>query len=75
MRRATVVAFQVVAAASSISTHALREEGDAQFWCCEVAAEKFLPTPSVRRATGQGVDSDQPVVISTHALREEGDKS
>ena len=56
-----------------ISIHALREEGDPQFWCVEVAAEKFLSTPSARRATGTVSWLDLLVCISIHALREEGD--
>ena len=56
-----------------ISTHALREEGDLLSGRAIADAERFLPTPSARRAT-DGVQfflSKQ--VISTHALREEGD--
>ena len=34
---------------------------------------KFLPTPSVRRATAPAIQGGQPPDISTHALREEGD--
>ena len=34
-----------------ISTHALREEGDAQAAADAEAAVQFLPTPSARRAT------------------------
>ena len=56
-----------------ISIHALREEGD---WCVltkDYAKNKFLSTPSARRAT-RGGDLDRlGVVISIHALREEGD--
>ena len=33
----------------------------------------FLPTPSVRRATGIAIGAAEHRVISTHALREEGD--
>ena len=33
----------------------------------------FLPTPSVRRATGRDQRSNKTDEISTHALREEGD--
>ena len=34
----------------------------------------FLPTPSVRRATGIAIGAAEHRVISTHALREEGDR-
>ena len=34
-----------------ISTHALREEGDFELFLADQRAEKFLPTPSARRAT------------------------
>ena len=57
----------------TISTHALREEGD----LCRPARPGirpiFLPTPSARRATPGGADTRQGRGISTHALREEGD--
>ena len=36
--------------ATTISIHALREEGDARC-CCAAAAAQFLSTPSARRAT------------------------
>ena len=38
------------------------------------AAARFLPTPSVRRATTESIPPAPPLPISTHALREEGDK-
>ena len=58
----------------SISTHALREEGDATYGADVSDVPTFLPTPSARRATinvqtAFGIS----YVISTHALREEGD--
>ena len=56
-----------------ISIHALREEGDITTerfgWC----SEKFLSTPSARRATRRAPRRQQPGAISIHALREEGD--
>ena len=36
-----------------ISTHALREEGDVRPSAVSPGAKRFLPTPSVRRATGK----------------------
>ena len=36
-----------------ISIHALRTEGDTQFWAMNSKTLAFLSTPSVRRATGQ----------------------
>ena len=38
---------------AAISTHALREEGDASLWRRGFFFLLFLPTPSVRRATQQ----------------------
>ena len=38
--------------ANDISIHALREEGDASCRCSRLANERFLSTPSARRATG-----------------------
>ena len=56
-----------------ISTHALREEGDPKRSALQSAVQRFLPTPSARRATAaQRAESLAPT-ISTHALREEGD--
>ena len=79
-----------------ISTHALREEGDAVHGRClhhrrnfyprpprggrpDAAAaarcgNRFLPTPSARRATSTITASPPGAEISTHALREEGDQ-
>ena len=37
--------------------------------------QRFLSTPSARRATSSGVLSGMEFVISIHALREEGDVS
>ena len=60
----------------TISTHALREEGDPPCGAAPLPARIFLPTPSVRRATGAGdVPLGKVYPISTHALREEGDTS
>ena len=56
-----------------ISTHALREEGDGGLVKLAVAVSGFLPTPSARRATCQGLNAGLQGLISTHALREEGD--
>ena len=57
-----------------ISIHALREEGDATFAAAVQDLEKFLSTPSARRATGLGLVEEQLRGISIHALREEGDQ-
>ena len=59
---------------TEISIHALREEGDTKLVEPLDHPEKFLSTPSARRAT-----SPSPVMvchtkISIHALREEGDR-
>ena len=56
-----------------ISIHALREEGDNGLTSITAKCEKFLSTPSARRATR--VDDNVFAVdhISIHALREEGD--
>ena len=56
-----------------ISTHALREEGDPVCHSHHLSKQKFLPTPSARRATGVSPDRVADYAISTHALREEGD--
>ena len=57
----------------AISIHALREEGDLRA-CNEMDAfEKFLSTPSARRATQAGEVHRYGRPISIHALREEGD--
>ena len=58
---------------STISTHALREEGDDLDNVWDHCATRFLPTPSARRATGGKCKMSIRYKISTHALREEGD--
>ena len=58
---------------NGISIHALREEGDRiRHWCCRFW-ERFLSTPSARRATLAIGDGFVYLMISIHALREEGD--
>ena len=59
----------------AISIHALREEGDASCRCSRLVNERFLSTPSARRATGATGIVDPKDNISIHALREEGDKA
>ena len=59
--------------AAVISTHALREEGDATENVYRKEDEPFLPTPSARRATHRTDHCLRRRAISTHALREEGD--
>ena len=56
-----------------ISIHALREEGDEM--CRKACAEvdRFLSTPSARRATPDFCPEHGKQLISIHALREEGD--
>ena len=56
-----------------ISIHALREEGDFPYHCETLLGEKFLSTPSARRATLQQFAAFPYHCISIHALREEGD--
>ena len=57
-----------------ISIHALREEGDLPAVCRILSADRFLSTPSARRATSGYVFSCScKCPISIHALREEGD--
>ena len=58
---------------STISIHALREEGDAFGPHCSQAALEFLSTPSARRATCSVRQRQFADAISIHALREEGD--
>ena len=58
----------------SISTHALREEGDPAGSSRSSHKARFLPTPSARRATDFFNVFTAVFVISTHALREEGDE-
>ena len=57
-----------------ISIHALREEGDPLLLCVNRRAERFLSTPSARRATGICARYELQYIISIHALREEGDR-
>ena len=57
----------------TISTHALREEGDSLRISSTPQSSIFLPTPSARRATDVVDVCGNAVLISTHALREEGD--
>ena len=56
-----------------ISIHALREEGDWFLYCQSFFCEKFLSTPSARRATAYPYTIASNYRISIHALREEGD--
>ena len=56
-----------------ISIHALREEGDNGFEKTSKGIERFLSTPSVRRATNTRSMRCRAETISIHALREEGD--
>ena len=71
-RRATARP-QADAPAGRISTHALREEGDADAASRPRRHKQFLPTPSARRATDDLDEEEDEEGISTHALREEGD--
>ena len=57
----------------SISIHALREEGDLLDLIGVQGHEKFLSTPSARRATQTTSKWSKSEGISIHALREEGD--
>ncbi len=57
-----------------ISIHALREEGDQIVLPKAWMPERFLSTPSVRRATGDSNAHAGGKHISIHALREEGDR-
>ena len=63
----------IVLAETKISIHALREEGDQLMELGLFAGEKFLSTPSVRRATLTPGRASTSEYISIHALREEGD--
>ena len=56
-----------------ISIHALREEGDTKIVEPLDAPDKFLSTPSARRATRGNAIRVVSEYISIHALREEGD--
>ena len=60
---------------STISIHALREEGDVDLPAPERRSAQFLSTPSARRATGSRRCTCPSPRISIHALREEGDPS
>ena len=58
---------------TSISIHALREEGDL-ISCIRLEMTRiFLSTPSARRATFRNEVLEMSCEISIHALREEGD--
>ena len=57
-----------------ISIHALREEGDMARIQLLVVKDKFLSTPSARRATPVMLKTSPRPQISIHALREEGDR-
>ena len=57
-----------------ISIHALREEGDLADSTGAGGIQRFLSTPSARRATHRIFLQDTGGVISIHALREEGDR-
>ena len=72
-RRATVV-FSFTQTADNISTHALREEGDAEAVGITVSAI-FISTHALREEGDPGVPEMgcRRKRISTHALREEGD--
>ena len=56
-----------------ISIHALREEGDHRRCVRWMGTDRFLSTPSARRATFSFLAGFGASVISIHALREEGD--
>ena len=71
-RRATVRIF-CRTSTSSISIHALREEGDPKGNGHGLLPKRFLSTPSARRATRNRVVQRGWHPISIHALREEGD--
>ena len=58
---------------TSISIHALREEGDRSRNRPKPRNRIFLSTPSARRATLARETRRAPWEISIHALREEGD--
>ena len=58
---------------TTISIHALREEGDAANPFKPLRGRVFLSTPSARRATLGVLVDDRVQHISIHALREEGD--
>ena len=60
---------------SSISIHALREEGDSKIGETGKLLLIFLSTPSARRATEFAAEFKAACKISIHALREEGDST
>ena len=66
--------FEKLEKAREISIHALREEGDKTSSKSLKKLEKFLSTPSARRATSDAQPTGIEYVISIHALREEGDR-
>ena len=57
----------------AISIHALREEGDTSYSRQRQHRQRFLSTPSARRATEFVTQLKRDIRISIHALREEGD--
>ena len=59
--------------ANQISIHALREEGDTLRKRVLRPRQRFLSTPSARRATIDQQAEIDSYLISIHALREEGD--
>ena len=58
-----------------ISIHALREEGDTGKYRYLTFEDRFLSTPSARRATVADRHLARGRDISIHALREEGDRA
>ena len=62
-----------VTPASSISTHALREEGDRHLQAKGSLARHFYPRPPRGGRLFHGCIPRLEALISTHALREEGD--
>ena len=60
---------------TEISIHALREEGDLLVLVGIKHVDKFLSTPSARRATFLSSNCRVWQRISIHALREEGDRA
>ena len=60
----------------SISTHALREEGDTRWKAGNTPRTMyFYPRPPRGGRRGRKSDAGKRWLISTHALREEGDHS
>ena len=64
----------VVNPCEQISIHALREEGDPEYFKKSLGLQVFLSTPSARRATAGCRRPCGSFGISIHALREEGDE-